>query len=68
MNDKHPLVEESEDQVSRGSSRLVIGLLIFVGAFYLMINSMMDGGAYFLQVDEVLAAQQKGRLKAGTRK
>ena len=65
MNDKHPLVEESEDQVSRGSSRLVIGLLIFVGAFYLMINSMMDGGAYFLQVDEVLAAQQKGRLKAG---
>ena len=49
----------------RGSARLVIGLLIFVSVFYLMVNSMMDGGAYFLTVDEVQAAQQKGQLRQG---
>ena len=55
--------EPLSPQRSRGSTRLVVGLLLFVGAFYLMVNSMMDGGAYFLTVDEVLAAQQKGYLK-----
>jgi len=55
--------ETPNTEQSRGSSRLVIGLLLFVGAFYLMVNSMMSGGAYFLTVDEVQAAQQKGFLK-----
>ncbi|MBM4290928.1 MAG: cytochrome c maturation protein CcmE [Deltaproteobacteria bacterium] len=48
----------------RGSTRLVVGLILLVGAFYLMVNSMVDGGgAYFLEVDEVMAAEQKGYLK-----
>jgi cytochrome c-type biogenesis protein CcmE len=47
------------------SNRGIIFLLIFVGVFYLMLNSMMDGGAYFLTVDEVQAAQQKGILSKG---
>ena len=47
------------------SNRGIIFLLIFVGVFYLMLNSMMDGGAYFLTVDEVQAAQQKGVLTKG---
>jgi cytochrome c-type biogenesis protein CcmE len=54
-----------EAQERKGSSRLVIGLLFFVGVFYLLVNSMMDGGAYFLTVDEVQAAQSKGYLKSG---
>jgi cytochrome c-type biogenesis protein CcmE len=65
MNDSHTLIDESEGQVRRGSGRLVVGLLIFVGAFYLMVNSMMEGGAYFLTVDEIHAAHQKGHLKPG---
>ena len=68
MSDQHPTPERPNEPTtaanpSRGSSRLVIGLLLFVGAFYLMVNSMMSGGAYFLTVDEVQAAQQKGYLK-----
>ena len=65
MNDSHTLIDESESQVRRGSGRLVVGLLIFVGAFYLMVNSMMEGGAYFLTIDEVHEAYQKGHLKPG---
>ena len=47
------------------SNRGIVFLLIFVGVFYLMLSSMMDGGAYFLTVDEVQAAQQKGILSKG---
>ena len=47
------------------SKRGIVFLLIFVGVFYLMLNSMMDGGAYFLTVDEVQAARQKGILSTG---
>lgn len=47
------------------STRGIIGLLFIVSAFYLMVNSMMDGGAYFLTVDEVQAKQQQGILKPG---
>ena len=47
------------------STRGIIGLVLFVGAFYLMVDSMIDGGAYFLTVDEVLAAQDDGKLTAG---
>jgi cytochrome c-type biogenesis protein CcmE len=54
----------TEPTSGRGSTRLVVGLLLLVGAFYLMVNSMVDGGgAYFLEVDEVMAAEQKGYLK-----
>ena len=47
------------------SNRGIIFLLIFVGVFYFMLSSMMDGGAYFLTVDEVQAAQKKGVLTKG---
>ena len=47
------------------STRGIIGLVLFVGAFYIMVDSMMDGGAYFLTVDEVQAAQNEGQLKPG---
>ena len=52
-----------EENQKRGpSARLVIGLLLGVGAFYLFIASMMDGGTYFLTVDEAKAASiQQGR-------
>ena len=42
-----------------GSTRLVISLLGAVAIFYLLINSMMDSGAYFLTVDEVRAETMK---------
>lgn len=47
------------------SQRGIIGFVLFVGAFYLMVNSMTVGGAYFLEVDEVQAAQNEGKLKPG---
>ena len=47
------------------STRGIIGLVLFVGAFYLIAVSMLDGGAYFLTVDEVQAAQEKGNIRAG---
>ncbi len=37
--------------------RLVVGLLIGVGVFYVFLNSAMEGGAYFLSVDEAVAAE-----------
>lgn len=38
---------------SRGSRvRVVLGLLLAVGAFYLVVGSMTEGGAYFYTVDE----------------
>ena len=47
------------------STRGIIGLILFVGAFYLIVDSMIGGGAYFLTVDEVLAAQDEGKLQVG---
>ena len=47
------------------STRGIIGLVLVVSAFYLMLSSMMDGGAYFLLVDEVAAKQQQGVITAG---
>ena len=58
-------LELQESKASRGSTRLVIGLLIFAGVFFAMINSMVDGGAYLYTVDEVYAAQVDGALKTG---
>ena len=49
----------------RGSLRLVVTLLIFVGIFYSLVLSMTQGGAYFLTVDEVQAAQENGKLTVG---
>lgn len=39
-----------------GRMRLVVGLLVGVLAFYLIVDSMMQGGAYFLTVEEAAAA------------
>lgn len=39
-----------------GNVRMVIGLLLLVGVFYMIVGSMIgDGGAYFLTVDEAVA-------------
>lgn len=55
--------------------RLVVGLLLGVGAFYLLVMSMMDGGTYFLTVDEAMASERvatdrpirvKGTVMPGT--
>lgn len=42
---------------ARGPSRvrLVIGLLLAVGVFYVVVDSMMSSGAYFLSVDDAVA-------------
>ena len=37
--------------------RLVIGLLVGVSVFYVFLDSAMEGGAYFLSVDEAVAAE-----------
>lgn len=35
---------------------MIVGLLIGVGAFYMFMNSALDGGTYFLKVEEATAA------------
>jgi cytochrome c-type biogenesis protein CcmE len=40
--------------------RLVVGLLLGVSVFYVFLNSAMEGGAYFLSVDEAVAAELPG--------
>ena len=45
------------------STRGIIGLVLCVGAFYLIMISMWEGGAYFLTVDEVQAAKKQGKTK-----
>lgn len=47
------IVEESNGGPSR--VRLVVGLLLAVGVFYVIVSSMMSSGAYFLSVDEAMA-------------
>lgn len=54
----------------------IIGLLIAVGAFYMFMNSALDGGTYFLKVEEATAAtlkpgrplRVKGNVAPGTYK
>lgn len=66
--------DESEHSPSRGSRiRLIVGLLFAVTAFYLVVNSMTEGGAYFYTVDEVAdrpvddrLIRIKGTVVAGT--
>lgn len=47
----------SIEQETTGPSRvrLVVGLLVAVGIFYVIVSSMMSSGAYFLSVDEAVA-------------
>lgn len=42
--------------------RLIIGLLVAVGGFYMLINSMMEGGAYLVTVDQAVAAGKTDKL------
>jgi cytochrome c-type biogenesis protein CcmE len=47
------IIEESNSGPSR--VRLVVGLLVAVGVFYVIVSSMMSSGAYFLSVDQAVA-------------
>ncbi|MBU0552289.1 cytochrome c maturation protein CcmE [Myxococcota bacterium] len=42
------------EKMRRG--RFIVALFVFVGGFYLLLSSMMEGGKYFLTVDEAVAA------------
>ncbi|MEE2786029.1 MAG: cytochrome c maturation protein CcmE [Myxococcota bacterium] len=46
-----------EQTKKKGSLRWVVFLLVGVAGFYVFISSAMEGGAYFLEVDEALAAK-----------
>lgn len=48
---------QDTQQDARGPSRvrLVIGLLLAVGVFYVVVDSMMSTGSYFLSVDDAVA-------------
>lgn len=52
--------EETNEQNNRREMfkrvRLVIGLLIGVGVFYVFMSSATDGGQWFMEVDEAVAA------------
>lgn len=55
--------------------RLMIGLVIIVGGFFLVVNSATEGGTYFLTVDQAMAAPPpdrpvriKGLVTVGTYK
>ena len=53
---------QDTQQDARGPSRirLVIGLLLAVGVFYVVVDSMMSSGAYFLSVDDAVARPVTG--------
>lgn len=51
-------IEEETTGPSR--VRLVVGLLLAVGVFYVIVSSMMSSGAYFLSVDEAVARTVQG--------
>ncbi len=52
--------DEEPGHKSRG--RFVLLLLVVVGGFYLVIDSMTQGGAYFFTVDEAVNAKVSQRL------
>ncbi|MFN3197926.1 MAG: cytochrome c maturation protein CcmE [Bradymonadia bacterium] len=68
------MAEESTNK--GGNIRMVVGLLLLVGVFYMMVGSMVgDGNAYFLTVDEAVAQSDslvdkpvriKGKIVKGT--
>ena len=47
-----------------GRVRLIIGLIVLIGAFYMVVDSMFTGGTYYLTVDEALVDRPdlEGRL------
>jgi len=47
------------DTPKKSPVMLIVGLLIAVGGFYLFMNSALDGGTYFLKVEEATAATLK---------
>lgn len=68
-------MDEKTNEAPRRPWRLMIGLTVIVGGFYLMLNSMVEGGSYFLTVDEAMAAPPpdrpvriKGNVAVGTYK
>ena len=59
----NPTAHSDEQGPSRGSRvRLVVGLLLAVGAFYLIVGSMTEGGAYFYTVDEAAVQPVSDKL------
>lgn len=57
MDDAHGELINSSDQPSKKSRvRFILALLLVVGGFYLVVDSMMEGGAYFFTVDEAVAS------------
>lgn len=42
------------EEPRRSNARLVVGLVLLVGVFYLIVNSMMSSGAYFVSVDQAV--------------
>ena len=69
-------VSDEETKSGGGSMRWVVFLLVGVFVFYVFIDSAVEGGAYFLEVDEAVAAnlpssrpvRVKGTVVAGTYK
>ena len=63
-----------EARRKKTSYRWVVFLLVGVAGFYVFISSAMEGGAYFLEVDEAIAAdlpiekriRVKGTVVVGT--
>ncbi len=63
-----------DDGPSRASRiRLIVGLLLGVGAFWLVVDSMTEGGTYFYTVEEAAGRQVddrpirvKGKVMPGT--
>ncbi|MCA9525189.1 MAG: cytochrome c maturation protein CcmE [Myxococcales bacterium] len=47
--------ESTTQEAPRKNVRLVVGLVLLVGVFYLLVNSMMSSGAYFVSVAEANA-------------
>ncbi len=47
------------DRPRKSPIMMIVGLLIAVGGFYLFMNSALDGGTYFLKVEEATAATLK---------
>ncbi|MEZ4466274.1 MAG: cytochrome c maturation protein CcmE [bacterium] len=48
-------MDETTQAGPRSNVRLVVGLVLLVGVFYLLVNSMMSSGAYFVSVAEATA-------------
>ena len=47
---------ETDSPSRKGRLRFMVLLFVVVGGFYLVVDSMMEGGAYFFTVDEAVAS------------